>query len=321
MNRRTAVRIAGVAISVICLAYFAAKAMAVWHGAETGIHRPPSLGGFTVSLLPYMTAYLLYATMWDVLLRALGCETSVLRSWGIFLTAQFAKYLPGNVGHHAGRVALSIRYGYAGARVAASMILEMLLVAVTAAILSLPLVGWLADHLAPFWERGLSISLFVLAVLAVFLFLYVVLAKRFEFAARMRRWKSLVLGIGFWSKRTLTMMTLCAAISLVAFVLSGMPLVLISDMPTALTASNTAAIVAIFAVSWFAGLIMPGAPAGLGVREAILVEGLTPIMGIDRAVSVTLMFRVLTVFADLLAFGAGLLLLRIAARSERGATA
>lgn len=321
MNRRAAVRIAGAAISVICLVYFAAKATSVWHSVETGVHRAPSLEGAAISVLPYMTAYLLYATMWDTLLRTLGCETSLLRSWGIFLTAQFAKYLPGNIGHHAGRVALSIRYGYPGARVAASMIFEVLLVTATAAVLSLPLFGWLADHIGLAWRRGLSVSAFVLAAFAVALFLYVVLMRRFGLATQIRRWKSLAVGTDFLSKRTLAMMMVCAAISLVAFVLSGMPLLLISDMPAALAVSNATRIVAIFAVSWVAGLIMPGAPAGLGVREAILVEGLTPIMGGDRAVSATLLFRVLTVSADLLAFGVGLLLLRILARSERNVTA
>lgn len=41
---------------------------------------------------------------------------------------------------------------------------------------------------------------------------------------------------------------------------------------------------------------------------------LTPMLGQERAVTVTLLFRALTVAADLMAFAAGLLLLKIAER-------
>src|SRR5690606_40415643 len=63
---------------------------------------------------------------------------------GIFATTQFGKYLPGNVGHHLGRVALAASYGFPGATVVATMVVEAGLVVAWMAVLGLPLLEfWL----------------------------------------------------------------------------------------------------------------------------------------------------------------------------------
>jgi len=63
----------------------------------------------------------------------------------------------------------------------------------------------------------------------------------------------------------------------------------------------------IFAIAWIAGFVTPGAPAGLGVREAVLVMGLTPIYGSGMAVGLSVTLRIVTTLGDGLAFVAALL--------------
>jgi hypothetical protein len=67
------------------------------------------------------------------------------------------------------------------------------------------------------------------------------------------------------------------------------------------------AIAGVFALAWVAGFITPGAPAGLGVRDAILMTGLTPIFGPGNALGVTVVMRLVTSVGDALAFAVGLL--------------
>jgi uncharacterized membrane protein YbhN (UPF0104 family) len=57
-----------------------------------------------------------------------------------------------------------------------------------------------------------------------------------------------------------------------------------------------------FAVAWVAGFLTPGAPAGLGVREAILLEVLGPIYGPGVAVGLAVFLRAATTLADGLTF-------------------
>jgi len=59
-----------------------------------------------------------------------------------------------------------------------------------------------------------------------------------------------------------------------------------------------------------AGYIIPGAPGGLGVREAILVAALGPVYGEGTAVALAIIYRVCSITADGLAFLIGLILRR-----------
>ena len=81
-----------------------------------------------------------------------------------------------------------------------------------------------------------------------------------------------------------------------------------------ITPSAIATSIAVFSAAWIAGFLAPGAPAGLGVREAILLAGLGPLFGAATAVEVAIFFRVLSVAADLVAPCAGSLLLRAPGR-------
>jgi uncharacterized membrane protein YbhN (UPF0104 family) len=61
----------------------------------------------------------------------------------------------------------------------------------------------------------------------------------------------------------------------------------------------------IFIVSWLAGFATPGAPAGLGVRETVMLTLLSPTMPMSDAVAASLVFRIATTATDLSVFGLG----------------
>jgi uncharacterized membrane protein YbhN (UPF0104 family) len=66
--------------------------------------------------------------------------------------------------------------------------------------------------------------------------------------------------------------------------------------------------VSIFTLSWLAGFLIPGAPAGLGVREAVLVTFLILWMNPFSAASLALLIRLTTTLGDAAAFLLGLLI-------------
>jgi uncharacterized membrane protein YbhN (UPF0104 family) len=66
--------------------------------------------------------------------------------------------------------------------------------------------------------------------------------------------------------------------------------------------SQTLAIVGTFAVSWVAGLLTPGAPAGVGIREAVMILALKTLVGEPEAVATALLFRLITTIGDVLFF-------------------
>jgi uncharacterized membrane protein YbhN (UPF0104 family) len=96
--------------------------------------------------------------------------------------------------------------------------------------------------------------------------------------------------------------------------LSSVSLLALEDGVVSLRWPDLAVVVSLYSVAWIAGVLTPGMPAGLGVREAILVQGLSPLLGAAEALACALLFRLLTTLADAIVFGIGMLMLRLAAR-------
>ena len=89
----------------------------------------------------------------------------------------------------------------------------------------------------------------------------------------------------------LNFVMLGSALAALAFIVADPPLTIV---PMAIGA---------FALSWVAGFLVPGAPAGLGVREGVLVALLSP--SVDRALPIVLGFRLATTLGDFLSLGLG----------------
>jgi uncharacterized membrane protein YbhN (UPF0104 family) len=68
--------------------------------------------------------------------------------------------------------------------------------------------------------------------------------------------------------------------------------------------------IGVFAVAWVAGFVTLVSPGGIGVREAILLAGMTPAYGPGVALAAAMSYRVVTCLGDGLAFLLGLLIER-----------
>ena len=72
---------------------------------------------------------------------------------------------------------------------------------------------------------------------------------------------------------------LCAVIQTLTFALHGLTVWLLIRFAFQVPDAPLWSLTGIFATAWVAGFVTPGAPAGVGVREAALTVGLTPICG------------------------------------------
>ena len=59
------------------------------------------------------------------------------------------------------------------------------------------------------------------------------------------------------------------------------------------------AVMTAYAAAWLAGTLMPGAPAGMGVREMVLTLELEPALGSTQAAALALALRLVTTAGDL----------------------
>jgi uncharacterized membrane protein YbhN (UPF0104 family) len=58
----------------------------------------------------------------------------------------------------------------------------------------------------------------------------------------------------------------------------------------------------VFAIAWVIGFVTLVSPGGIGVREAVLLAGLTPAYGAGTALGVAILYRLVTSLGDGLGF-------------------
>ncbi len=265
---------------------------------------PRTMGAILAMLLAWVAGQAAAgAAWWQLLGRSIPLRSAV----AILLTTQIGKYLPGNVGQFVGRAYLGRRHGVPLARCGATMTAEILLsvgiglgVAVTMALADPAGTAPLAAFLPGFR------LLFALAAAAALL-----LAALLVFPERIGRLIPPDSRLRRAVPPRLPLPSLAAALGLHVFLYAVLAAGLWAVLPVFAPEAPVPFTVtfAVFGVATVAGLVTPGAPGGMGIREAVIVAGLAPYMAAETAMVVALALRAATVAGDLAIFGAGWLLM------------
>jgi len=287
-------RLLGVLILAASVGYLAVVAARHLSSFPTVAWTPRAVASLAGAMGLYLVMVLTGAFAWFLLLRSVGAAArpvAVLAVWG---QAQAGKYLPGNVGQYLGRAALAKRHGIPLHQSALTVVFETTLLIVTAAAFAL-LAGTEGALTAP-WKIGLLAA----GAVAAPLLLVHVLERWFPEA--LLRW----LGTARLPRPSLAALTGSVALYALGFACWGLSFELLARGLFGAGADvSWARVIPAFALSWVAGFVTPGAPAGLGVREALLVGGTAPLYGPGTALSAALALRLITVLGDGLAFLAG----------------
>jgi len=210
---------------------------------------------------------------WWHLLAFLGIP--VEKGWALkaFGLSQLAKYVPGNVFHLAGRQALGMAAGLPGLQLAKSVMWELGQQACTGAFCGfLPyLLTWTG------LPATVQFTLFCTAALIV--------------ATALRRFLSPAVGKAFlWQ---------CCYMIVSSLVFVGTLAVL---APNSISSSSLLSFCAAYIVAWLAGFVTPGAPAGVGVRELVLLFLLQGMINESDLLLAVVLGRLVTVLGDFLFF-------------------
>jgi hypothetical protein len=99
-------------------------------------------------------------------------------------------------------------------------------------------------------------------------------------------------------------------------ILTTASLGLLDSSASLLSPASFPALISIFAAAWLLGFLVPGAPAGIGIRELVLTEGLAPLVGKEQSILIALLFRILSTVCDLLALAGGAAILYLNGRTR-----
>ena len=193
-------------------------------------------------ILVYGAANVLLAQAWWHLLAFFNVK--VKRGWAVkvYGLSQLAKYVPGNILHLAGRQALGMAAGLPVRALVKSALWELGLIAVAGAhfgFLTLPLL-WPDMHV--FVSAGVFGTMLVLCFIAL------------------GRLLSPSVGAAFIWQIVFLALSGAVFMSILALV-----------APSFVTFSTFFALCGAYVIAWLAGLVTPGAPAGVGVRELVLL--------------------------------------------------
>lgn len=256
------------------------------------------------AIIVYLIVIIIGGFVWYMLLVKTGQSTSLGDALRIFVLAQFARYIPGNFAHHIGRITLARMYHMHIPRVVFAMSLEIFFGIAACCILTLislsvggDTLGFISPAAMP---SARQIVLFCLGVASIPLLLGWVTA----------RWKPSALksfvGDDEVKVPKVSFLIIGLFLHIVSFILMGCMATVLAYGVFHVSTASLWVISGVFSIAWIAGLITPSAPAGLGVRETIMLSALTPIYGAGGAIGITVSMRLITIFGDTLVFLAAL---------------
>jgi uncharacterized membrane protein YbhN (UPF0104 family) len=231
----------------------------------------------------------LASSSWRALLNGVGVDAPWRVCAGIVGRSNIAKYVPGNIFHLVGRVGLAADAGLPSALVVATLTAETAMVIGVAGVLGAPAAISRLQSItsAP---PMLTVMLALVAAAGVLVALAVVLRRR---------------GITIPLRAVSTVV----ALDVVTYLIHGtaiwwLLLGLLPDMSTA--AMPWWVCVSGFSLAWVLGFVVPGAPGGIGIREAVFVALLGTIdvdAAVAAAVSATVIIgRLQSIVGDVVVF-------------------
>lgn len=233
---------------------------------------------------------------WVLFLRSGGFILSFKKAYAIYGRAAVAKYIPGNVFHYVGRVALGGDYGIPKEKVVLSMVVETGILAITA--ITFGAAGLLYEF--RFYSAVTQViyeNKFITGFLTVFLLL-TLLFIAIIVLNRGKEWTRSILS--YLNPLTVIKSVL---IYLVNFSLVGVSIYFLLNAFWEIDSGLQWYQLAYgFALAWGVGFITPGAPGGIGIREFILVALYGQVLGEGVIVGLALILRVLMTLGELLMF-------------------
>lgn len=230
----------------------------------------------------YSTANILLVVAWQNLLEMLNVKVTFRFAMYAYGVSQLAKYLPGNIFHLAGRQSIGAAVGLPNWPLAKSSIWELAIITITASLfgtLVLPqIIAGFSIHLS-----GLIFSFTVLSIIIITKHLF-------------NKFISLAIA-------NYVLFLACSGFTFVAVI--GLII-----NPGKLTLELAISICGAYIIAWIAGLVTPGAPAGIGVRELVLLFTLQQYISESHLLTVLIIGRMITCGGDLVLYLIASLLFR-----------
>ncbi len=293
-------RLCGLLIGVIATVAFAIYTARNLTISDFSVYTSPLvLASIAIASLLYATIIPISAWAW----RGMLIDVGIIKPWRelaiIMGTTQMAKYLPGNVGQHIGRTTMSLARGITIRPFLTTVFAETLL-----AVISAVFVGLMSALLSKAGLHALKLknemffALILIGILIIGLLIYRPLVPHL-----LRRFAPTYAGSALETLLPRPPSLLRAFIAYCTnYLMIGTGLWILASALLPEMKHDFMLLLCSFSLAWVVGFFTPGAPAGLGVREAIMLGILGASYPGSEGVFIIISFRLVTVLGDSICF-------------------
>lgn len=215
----------------------------------------------------------------------------------VYLKANIAKYLPGNVFHFAGRHLFLRNKGISDKSLILSNSFEIIYLIFMSLMIILSGIIFKIINIPGYLLKKINIYyLLAVVILISILIITYFLNKLFK--------KEAIKIKHFFKWRNLYYFFIISTLYLLIFILTGSILYFIFTFLLKYNFNffDFSYVLCTFALSWVLGYVVPGAPGGLGIRETVLIIMLTPKFSSNSALLSSIILRIITIVGDVIAF-------------------
>ncbi len=251
----------------------------------------------TPGVAAYTISFILIGIAWHHMLKQLKPEINFQISYWVFSRSYVGKYLPGNFLHYAGRQFLGRMCHIPHDLLMAASTCEIFFQIFTAAA-----IAFIGSAVLPM-ETDYRLILFIVPAMLLLSSILILYSRpwRKRFSDRSPRLRYL----GRFSQIGQIKFFMFPVVTYgLHMVFIGL---LISFLARRLGTSdfNLTGVIhftVIYTIAWTLGFVTPGAPGGIGVREALLTAQMSPLVGTSNAVLIALCLRFAALAGDIVLF-------------------
>ena len=214
----------------------------------------------------------------------------------IYNHTQLAKYVPGSIWQFVGRIGILINRGCEGRTIRDALVVEHFWVILVATILGfgmllisdssyLPLLDWIGA-LFEQWGKVIDFALVLAAIASIIMLL--IIWKFSSHASKLLQWSACL--IPTWR---------IVLVLFITWMMFGASL-WITTRPFLEHFPPFDYLVSVYCLAYLIGFLVPFAPAGIGVREVVLVLGLSTLVNSEVALLLSGANRLIYFFAELI---------------------
>ncbi|GAC1463472.1 MAG: hypothetical protein NVS2B14_05260 [Chamaesiphon sp.] len=237
-----------------------------------------------IALIITLMAHIWASLVWCWILRSLKQPIGYKWAIRVYLKTNLAKYLPGNVWHYYGRIAAVTDAGGSLGVASLSVLLEPLLMAAAALIIALT-------------SSELNTQSWSFSILSIFTVCFVIHPRILNPLVQfLSRFKGKAPDTNNFVFKNYPFLPLLAELGFVGLRGTGFLFTLMALTP--INPHQIPQLLSEFSMAWLLGLVVPGAPGGIGVFEATAMVLLGKHFSAGLLLGAVALFRLVSILAE-----------------------